>query len=1021
MKKSLKRILACLLVVVMCICGLPIGEVAIKASAANSIGIGDKIVLGIYNGEPISWICADIDENGPLMLSEKVLCNKEFDAPGKDSFYHSDGWGYIRKDSGSNCWSDSNVRQWLNSSGQVNYTHCPPSYKDEAGFMSCFTESELSYIKPVSLVTYVNSYEAQREGYIDGGTKESVDIWEFDNLNNCDYSEFWYQITEDSFFLLNQHQLYSAYSNLPDVVTDSVYHTRIACNAGASYECLQYVNSNALGCCGANSSLGIRPAFYLNVDVTANATGIPDDAVEFNGHYYKFYDVGMTWYEAKEYCESLGGHLVTITSEEENNLIQSFAQQNKCGIIIGFTDELEEGKWKWVTGEDVVYTNWRSGEPNNEWNEDYADIYISGTWNDGHFEREKCCFVCEWDNKTLNGIAFYSNASTTSISVGDSIELDVGYYNNNELDKTANNFIYTISDSDVISVEPKNTFGEAGAEYNVTAKKEGSSTITVTDLKSNESETIEFYVRDPESVTTFLNVPQMTIEPGKVTNYYNYGGMVVDDFDYKIHKDSQGKEDYYIVTMNIYNSKNLYGAVTSYDSKGRISGYRIIERIQPNDTNFVSSVKSLFKSTGDLFHLMENERFYSGESISKESKVEIKVPLNGHIEISNNIVSSQIAMLANMISYGLDFYSCTKSFVKVADQIEKGRKALIEALTESLIKDGIISALKDASSEVLTKGFSWNYNTSEVMINELIEKTQQLGVDFMEKVAEELCSFTGIAETAESVATKVLPTGWIIKLLYAENKALNYVDFLQNFDRSKHLPKGIYIYAPTTTGRYLSNDISVVPENEKTDDKTTVHSYLIYGETRIPNIDEYSSKVSAHYKSTKYSITLYKNGKEAQPDSKVKVSIPIPNDYKINNIVVYRDNGDGTYTNMNASVSNGYAVFETTHFCFFYMIDETVAHNYDLMNTTNPDCITDGINNYICTVCDDTYTETIPATGHIDTDSNGICDNCGKDLTENCTHLCHKGGFVGFIYKIIRVFWKLFKINKTCACGVDHY
>ncbi len=36
----------------------------------------------------------------------------------------------------------------------------------------------------------------------------------------------------------------------------------------------------------------------------------------------------------------------------------------------------------------------------------------------------------------------------------------------------------------------------------------------------------------------------------------------------------------------------------------------------------------------------------------------------------------------------------------------------------------------------------------------------------------------------------------------------------------------------------------------------------------------------------------------------------------------------------------------------------------------------------------------------------------------NCTHLCHKGGF---IWRIVRFFWKLFKINRNCSCGVAHY
>ncbi|MCM1544469.1 MAG: hypothetical protein NC110_04135, partial [Ruminococcus sp.] len=40
---------------------------------------------------------------------------------------------------------------------------------------------------------------------------------------------------------------------------------------------------------------------------------------------------------------------------------------------------------------------------------------------------------------------------------------------------------------------------------------------------------------------------------------------------------------------------------------------------------------------------------------------------------------------------------------------------------------------------------------------------------------------------------------------------------------------------------------------------------------------------------------------------------------------------------------------------------------------------------------------------------------------DNCSHICHKDGFMGLIYKIMRLFWKIFGTNKTCVCGVDHY
>ncbi|MCM1392887.1 MAG: hypothetical protein NC122_10500, partial [Faecalibacterium sp.] len=94
--------------------------------------------------------------------------------------------------------------------------------------------------------------------------------------------------------------------------------------------------------------------------------------------------------------------------------------------------------------------------------------------------------------------------------------------------------------------------------------------------------------------------------------------------------------------------------------------------------------------------------------------------------------------------------------------------------------------------------------------------------------------------------------------------------------------------------------------------------------------------------------------------------------------------------------------------------------------TKEATCSAEGVRTYTCKNCTASYTEAIAKTAHADGDKDGLCDACGatvevSDPSENCDHICHKGGFTGFIYKIIRVFWKLFKINQTCECGVNHY
>lgn len=137
------------------------------------------------------------------------------------------------------------------------------------------------------------------------------------------------------------------------------------------------------------------------------------DAVEFNGHYYYVYnlDTVTTWEEAKEYCESQGGYLATITSPEEQAFISDLVQnQEKRSYWIGLTDEEELGNWEWVNGETFSYSNWGQNEPNHGYGgtEHYVAIVsydtkydypiFLGEWNDHTNDKdiEQFGFICEW-------------------------------------------------------------------------------------------------------------------------------------------------------------------------------------------------------------------------------------------------------------------------------------------------------------------------------------------------------------------------------------------------------------------------------------------------------------------------------------------------------------------------------------------------------------------------------------------------------------------------------------------------
>ena len=144
----------------------------------------------------------------------------------------------------------------------------------------------------------------------------------------------------------------------------------------------------------------------------------------FRGHTYAYFKDAGSWEEAEEFCEARGGHLVVITTKEENDAVWAFAKglDNKSAYI-GLSDVSVEGKWQWVTGEPLSFTNWSEGEPNAYTEgENYAEFSFSsnnGYWNDfifaTHDGADSAGFICEWDSDMINA------ASDTALTPEDAL------------------------------------------------------------------------------------------------------------------------------------------------------------------------------------------------------------------------------------------------------------------------------------------------------------------------------------------------------------------------------------------------------------------------------------------------------------------------------------------------------------------------------------------------------------------------------------------------------------------------
>jgi hypothetical protein len=272
---------------VLCAVTIVITAMISTAFAENNLKIGDYIKLGSYNQQPILWRYVGDDENGKLFVSKDIICFKSYDAAGKESDQKD------RTTYGSNIWSESTIRSWLNST-QVKvdfaYGNTPDKenvwngynpYDKAPGFLTNFNNDEINAIKEVTLKTKLNDADSA----LADGEYNSVS-YDYSFAKSTELQK--YQSSVDRVFLLDENQLEMTISNLSDdffkkgetVIDSGAYQTldtnlkdfyllrspntyekatdKICAVTTADDECHFDTSMEAY------MSSGIRPAIYLN-------------------------------------------------------------------------------------------------------------------------------------------------------------------------------------------------------------------------------------------------------------------------------------------------------------------------------------------------------------------------------------------------------------------------------------------------------------------------------------------------------------------------------------------------------------------------------------------------------------------------------------------------------------------------------------------------------------------------------------------------------------------------------------
>lgn len=285
-----KKITAILLALCMAISILPM---SVQAASKPDIKVGDYVKMGTYNNASILWRCVSIDDNGPLMLADRIVDTLAYDAKTNDnSNSKSHSRSYKRDDYGSNYWKDSNMRSWLNSTaaeGKVDWL-CgnPPkdgyvsgvgAYNEKAGFLNAFSKSEIAAMKTVTQRSLV-SHPEYNKGIVDGDANSDLLYYTDISEAVANYDSSYFETTTEKVFLLDVKQAnavwknlkgyYVAYNNdgmawpywLRTPVTDCNHDMRYISSSGQVGRYAPWY-----------SDLGVRPAFYLDSEYFVTTSG----------------------------------------------------------------------------------------------------------------------------------------------------------------------------------------------------------------------------------------------------------------------------------------------------------------------------------------------------------------------------------------------------------------------------------------------------------------------------------------------------------------------------------------------------------------------------------------------------------------------------------------------------------------------------------------------------------------------------------------------------------------------------
>lgn len=892
---------------------------------------------------------------------------------------------------------------------------------------------------------------------------------------------------------------------------------------------------------------------------TAGAIGIPSDAVEFNGHFYKAYEEKMTWDKAKAFCESVGGHLATITSQEENDFVYSLTTVEYYHL--GGTDEEKEGTWKWITGEDMSYTNWCPAaypggpcEPNNGGGTGRAQNYMAiygktdsrgGRWDDAWESAHG--FICEWEDTSYTLVGTL-DSYIMSVILGDGKSWVSDITVNGKNYEVLRNLLTEAPDAYVgKQVTIKLTDGKVSyfkplsdiqTNINCTVKAEKSIsykgaiysdysiplTISITNelpfeaydtctaLNRNggysvEASTVTLETSDKDILNfdgkATIEIPiNKTVELG--CSVFESAKIKVNplhwisskkefepvDIKCTLTGTKNGSDFTKTSTTTIKIENKNYKDPTNRDNEATTASKDAVAKLNSSTVKPVSLVNAYLNDIFTREQLDELESLIMCEiAMATISKEEMK-----KADISTEVIDKVFSINSNLLGLSQGSFSIT-----VAAKTEKYGKLEVKfrctynrflldgtgygytgdvyydivkgEVPDTIPSSGVAGVIAEADVSAFCK------SAQELALSTLKSSYNKIWGDKANKATDIIFGKTVNEMLSHTKYKSVSGLTWAVLTIPAKQVKIECPVNVYVYNSDNELvacvennqvvltDENAYISVNGDEKEVLLFDDTYRIEYKATAEGTMRISVSEYGTSdtklRTTEIDNIPLSVGKSF-TQNIDTKLLEDSDYSLTDSDSNVYAPTADEmifhthvsdgewydgdpatctmdgYKYSLCTVcgdwfleFTDSATGHTEVIDpavASTCTETGLTEGSHcsVCSDVLVRQKVVpaagHQYVAV-VTDPTSTKDGYTTYTCSVCGDTYTEAIPAAGHIDEDANGKCDDCGEtlDAVKNCTHLCHKTGFLGFIWKIINFFNKLFGINKTCSCGMRHY